>query len=374
MAVVTDPGGDPGCELRIADAVAVTALLVVTLVTSSWELVPMVLATTPLYARHRWPLPCLAVQLSGVGIAEHRFVPPLVLVALVVGVAAGVGVSGRWPRVLAAVGSVGAVVPIRLAGGSSSFTTVLAATWLLVFAMRSLWLRAVTAERYARALAGEQQARQALAVEAERARIARELHDILGHHIAVMLIQAGAARGRARDLPEVGQALLEVESAGRQAMDDLRRLLRLLGPDPSEDAAASDDAASAPQPGLARLDPLLDRIRAAGLPVDLSRRGTAGAVGSGVDLAAFRVVQEGLTNALKYSACAPTEVTVAYEPNGLRVTVRDHGTGGSADLRDGEGRGLLGLRERVALYQGEFRAGRHPEGGFEIEAWYPGGQ
>lgn len=332
----------------------------------------------PLAGRRYRPLTCFAVQLVGLGLAGRpASAPPTVMLAIAMGGYDAVGVSGRRPRIAAAAGALGVIVLMHLSNPTGS-SLLLLSVWLLAAALRALWLRSETAEQYADALAREHLAERRLAVETERARIARELHDALGHNVIVMMIQAGAARQAVAGPEAARTALLEVEAAGRQAMSELRHLLALLGPDrdgdngePCAGEGDEDFDELAPQPGLMLLDPLLDRIRAAGLPVSLAMRGPARPLDRGIDLAAYRVIQEGLTNALKYSGGAPTEVTVAYEPTSLTVTVQDRGGTIPAEGRDGTGRGLLGLHERVALYHGHFDAGRQPDGGYRIRAHFP---
>jgi signal transduction histidine kinase len=333
----------------------------------------------PLAGRRYWPLTCFAAQLIALGLSgTPAGAPPTVTLAIAVGAYHAVGVSGRWPRIAAGAGAVCVTMLIHFSGRAGSSVLLLLSVWLLAAALRALWLRSEAAEQYADTLAREHLAERRLAVELERARIARELHDALGHNVSVMMIQAGAARQAVAGPEAARTALLEVEAAGRQAMSELRHLLALLGPDRDRDGGEPEDHPDeddpdelAPQPGLLLLDPLLDRIRAAGLPVSLSTRGPVRPLERGVDLAAYRVIQEGLTNALKYAVGAPTEVTVAYEPTGLTVTVRDRGEAARDAGRDGTGRGLLGLHERVALYSGHFDAGRQPDGGYRIRAHFP---
>jgi len=358
---------------RLVDAAMVVAFTLAA-VAAGWPqhsghgLATVPLVALPLAGRHRWPLTCFALLLLGVGLTGPLSAAPAVLMlALGIGGYSAVGVTGRWPRIMAGAGTVSVLLLMHFSRTSGSSAVLPVAAWLLALAVRLLWLRAQTAEQHAEALRREHRAQQALAVETERARIARELHDVLGHNVSVMMIQAGAARHAVQGQPEVSQALLEVEAAGRQAMSELRHLLRLLGPDGSD----SERDGLSPQPGLEHLDPLVDRICAAGLPVNLTVLGRVRSLEPGLDLAAYRVVQEGLTNALKYAGGAPTEVAVAYEPTGLSVTVRDRGGSGGHEARDGSGRGLLGLRERVALYHGQFQAGRLDDGGYQIHAYFP---
>ncbi|MEU6306300.1 sensor histidine kinase [Streptomyces chartreusis] len=229
------------------------------------------------------------------------------------------------------------------------------------------------------------------AVSAERDRIARELHDIVSHNVSLMVVQAGAAREVMGTMPdEASAALRAVEDAGRGAMTDLRHLLGLLAPSPSgedEDTGTdSDDRASAadlaPQPGMDRLGQLVDRVSFAGLPVEVRISGEPRPLPQGIDVTAYRIVQEALTNALRHGDGGKAEVTVRYASHALRVEVLNTGpsvlTGGAPQEprpvprhRDGTGRGLLGLRERVAVYGGDLDARRRLGGGYRVRARIP---
>jgi signal transduction histidine kinase len=194
----------------------------------------------------------------------------------------------------------------------------------------------------------------------ERRRIAREMHDVVAHSVSVMVVQAGGARRILdRDPARAIDAAAHIEEVGRAAMAEMRRLLGVLH--------HSDERA--PQPGMARLGALVERTRAAGLPVSLSVEGEPRSLPAGKDLAAYRVVQEALTNAIKHAGAAPTEVTVRWEPSHLELEIVDNGApavnGGSG------GHGLVGMEERVRLYDGELRAGRREGGGFEVVARLP---
>ncbi|MBB4763953.1 signal transduction histidine kinase [Actinoplanes digitatis] len=209
------------------------------------------------------------------------------------------------------------------------------------------------------------------ATEHERARIARELHDVVTHNVSVMVIQAGAARKVMDATPEQArEALLAVEAGGRAAMAELRHVMGLLtmdsdGPDPAGAAGL------APQPGLDRLDELVERVRDSGVPVELTMSGQARPVPSGVELAAYRVVQEALTNTVKHAAGATASVAVEYGADRLRVLVTDTGGAPRTPVAAGAGRGLIGLRERLAVYGGTLQAGRRPGGGYRVDAQIP---
>ncbi|MFF0474705.1 sensor histidine kinase [Streptomyces sp. NPDC004284] len=222
-----------------------------------------------------------------------------------------------------------------------------------------------------RVLRAEQEAALRRAVEAERSRIARELHDVVTHNVSMMTIQAGAARTVLATSPEQArEAMLAVEAAGRTAMSELRHVMGLLtmsadGPDPAADVAL------APQPGLDALAELTDRVRASGVPVEVAVRGVPVELPTGVDLAAYRVVQEALTNAVKHAAGARVSVEVEYGADRLRVEVRDTGGRRLRTAEPGGGHGLLGLRERLAVYGGTLDAGSRPHGGYRVRAVIP---
>jgi signal transduction histidine kinase len=207
-----------------------------------------------------------------------------------------------------------------------------------------------------------------LATEQERARIARELHDVVTHNVSVMVIQAGAARKVLATAPDqANDALLAVEAGGRAAMTELRQVMGLLTKD--GDTPEPDDSADlTPQPGLSRLESLVARVRDAGLPVELTVVGRVRALPPGVELAAYRVVQEALTNTMKHASGATATVTVEYRDDALRVEILDTGGAPSESETAGNGRGLIGLRERLAVYGGTLHTGRRLTGGYRVEA------
>ncbi|HTJ39538.1 MAG TPA: histidine kinase [Dactylosporangium sp.] len=231
----------------------------------------------------------------------------------------------------------------------------------------------------------ERQVAARAAVGAERARIARELHDIVSHNVSVMVVQAGAARevlaATGADVPpDVAGALAAVEGAGRDALKELRHLLGLLAPAPDgDDEADEGDEVEdfAPQQGLDGLSRLVDRIAFAGLPVDVRIGGEPRALPAGIDVTAYRIVQEALTNALKHGRADRAEVDVRYAERYLRIEVLNtgpsvlSGRAGAPSAPQGAGRGLLGLRERVAVYGGDLDARRRLGGGFRVRARIP---
>jgi signal transduction histidine kinase len=235
---------------------------------------------------------------------------------------------------------------------------IAAAAWALGRALAERGRRTMTLEERAGRLEREHEA----AVADERARIARELHDVIAHSVSVMTVQAGAARllleedaARARD------SLLAVEGTGRQALGEMRRLLGILRGD-------EEEMRLAPQPGIADIGSLVEHVRAAGLPVDVVVEGEPQPLPPGIDLAAYRVVQEALTNALKHAGAARAAVEIRYGPSALDLSVVNDGH----VARNGRaGHGLVGMRERVALYGGEFDAGPRREGGYAVRARLP---
>jgi signal transduction histidine kinase len=202
------------------------------------------------------------------------------------------------------------------------------------------------------------------AIAAERSRIARELHDVLAHSLSVMVVQSGAARRIvARDPERAAQAAELVRETGREALAELRHLFGPVRRGEGEDLSGP--------PSIARVEQLAARARAAGLDVRVEVEGTPVELPPGVDLTAYRVVQEALTNTLKHAGSANAGVTVAYGATELAISIEDDGTPGAGALDESGGHGLLGMRERVALYGGEIEAGPRPGGGFAVSARLP---
>ena len=235
--------------------------------------------------------------------------------------------------------------------------------WVAGFALRERAEQAEAAEIRATLAERERDAAARIAVAEERARIARELHDIVAHAVSVMVLQVGAVRHRLPDaLAEDRDALRGVERAGRTALAEMRRLLAAMRPD-------GDDAEFLPQPGIDGLGSLLEEVGRAGLPVELHVDGEPFPLPRGIDLSAYRIVQEGLTNALKHARASNADVIVRYSSDELQLEVRDDGEGGSTN--DGLGHGLVGIRERVKIYGGEMTAATATEGGFILRTRLP---
>jgi signal transduction histidine kinase len=197
----------------------------------------------------------------------------------------------------------------------------------------------------------------------ERGRIARELHDVVAHNVSMMVVQAGAAeRVLEGDQPEVRDALSAIGNTGRETVDEMRLLLGVL-------RRSDDGLAFAPQPGLDDLDQLVRNVSSTGVHVALHIEGARAPLPPGVDLSAYRIIQEALTNVIKHAGPASAEVTVRYDKDCVEVEVRDDGH--SEAPGDGTGNGLIGMRERVAMLGGELRAGTSQSGGFAVSARLP---
>ncbi|QGV82457.1 sensor histidine kinase [Streptomyces ficellus] len=342
-----------------------------------------VVASGALALRRRHPLAVLCV-VTAATLATPHSVMRLTFYAFVIAVYSAAVYSPYRVATLAAL-----PVSVVLVGTSGNARTpivpneyiallILAPMAVAAVGLRTWKLR--TAEGRTRLSALEREQAEALrrAVEHERARIARELHDVVTHNVSVMIIQAGAARKIMHTSPEqAGEALLAVEAGGRAAMTELRHVMGLLTmADDGERTDGGTDMAGAaaelaPQPGLDRLGALVGRVRDTGLPVDLAVTGPARSLPPGLELAAYRVVQEALTNTVKHASGATAAVTVEYGPERLRVEVTDTGGDVGAGAATGSGRGLIGLRERLAVYGGTLTTGRRLTGGYRVEALIP---
>ncbi len=253
--------------------------------------------------------------------------------------------------------------------GSIAFTIVfVGGPWAAGLAIRLRKERETVLHAANLRLADEQEERARRAVAEERSRIARELHDVVSHAISVTVLQArGARRVLDEDPASVRRALDAIETTNTAALGDMRRLLAVL-----RDTEDADVRTHAPQPSLDNLEQLVAQVHESGLPVTLDIAGRRDSVPPGVDLSAYRIVQEALTNVLKHSTDATARVELAYDDAGLAVTVTDDGT--SRDVTDAHavpGHGLIGIRERVAVVGGEVTAGPRPEGGFRVHARLP---
>jgi signal transduction histidine kinase len=339
-----------------------------------------VVAVLPLAWRRRAPLVVWAVSggAAFVALAQHG-TPGLLAFGPLVAVYTVATLSPRRVSLLAgATTLVGVTVGIALGRPNQLVweafvfpAVVIAACWLVGDNLRVR--RAYVAELEAKSARADSDRETAStrAAEEERARIARELHDVVVHHVSVIAVQAGAARMNAEHgAPPADsvQALRAVETSARTALGELRQLLGILR---HED----EPPALAPQPGLDQLDRLLDDVRRTGLPVAVRIEGEPRGLPAAVDLSAYRIVQEALTNALRHGGAAPALVVVRYGVDHLEIEVTDEGRGVPAAVPAGAattvGHGLVGMRERVSIFGGEFDAGPRPEGGFGVSARIP---
>jgi signal transduction histidine kinase len=324
--------------------------------------------TVALAWRRRFPLPItvgLAVSIVATN-PEGLFTTFLatVLMAYTAG-AEREGVE-RW----AAVGVLLSIFALEMLFGTPEPSDVAAA---LVFVLGPAGVGAALRHRSHRAadalarverLERERETETAAAAAEERARIARELHDIVSHSISVIAIQTQAVRRRlGAEQTREAEDLAAVETTARQALAEMRRLFGVLRTE------GSHGVALAPQPGLGELGRLLDQVRASGLPVELQVEGEPTELPPGVDLAGYRIVQEGLTNTLRHAGASRAIVTLRYGETDLEVVVDDDGRGANGGFTGGHG--LLGIRERVALYGGSVHEGAPPGGGFRLAARLP---
>jgi signal transduction histidine kinase len=249
-------------------------------------------------------------------------------------------------------------IPGETASDLTFITLRFVVAWVAGYALRERAEQVEAAEE--RATHAELTAR--VAVAEERGRIARELHDIVAHAVSVMVLQAGVVRRRLSAPSEDRDLLNGVELAGKNALAEMRRLLAAM-------RREGEEADLVPQPGLDGLDSLLDEVSRAGLPVELHVEGKPVPLPRGIDLSAYRIVQEGLTNALKHAHASDADVTVRYRPDELEIEVRDNGQGSATN--DGLGHGLIGVRERVTIYGGKMTAGTAVDGGFVLNTRLP---
>ncbi len=241
------------------------------------------------------------------------------------------------------------------------FALLLWGSWAVGLLTRRSRERAERAGRLAARLDAEREVAEATAVAAERARIARDVHDSVAHSVSVMVLQVGALRTTLEPGGRAAQVLTGVERLGREAVDELRGLVGLL----------REEQGSAAPPSLDRVPELLEEVRVAGLPVRLEVSGEPAELPPAVDVSAYRVLQEALSNVLRHAGPVPTAVRVRHDPAALVVSVEDEGPGTTTAPAGSGGHGLLGIRERVAVLGGAVEAGPRPEGGFRLRARFP---
>jgi len=341
-----------------------------------------VLASAPLVLRRRYPLSVFWLVM-GSTLAMTNSAPRVALVTCLIGAYSAAAYSPYRVPALSSLLAAALLVALTRNTSLPDISNALIPFVLLTpiaagaNTIRTWKRRAAASQDRMQSLEREQAEATRRAVEFERARIARELHDVVTHNVSVMIVQAGAARKVMDAYPgQAAEALLAVEASGRAAMSELRQVMGLLnagaqGPEGLDGVHGVDGAALAPQPGLDRLDALVGRVRDTGLAVTLSVTGAARPVPPGISLAAYRVVQEALTNTVKHAVGASASVAVQHSPRALVLEITDTGGSPGQCAPDGNGRGLIGLRERLAVYGGVLEAGRRLTGGYRVRAVIP---
>jgi signal transduction histidine kinase len=336
----------------------------------------VLLHTLPLVARRRFPGTVLVlVVASGLAFALLDLPPDILGVAILVAVYSVAAYGDRWVALAGLAVAEAGLAAIQLTPGRTGAVTlvinmgVVAATWLLGHFAHNYRAYAAGLEEQTAEL---EQAREELARRAvveERLRLARELHDVVAHAMSVIAVQSGVGAHVASTQPkEARRSLAAIEATSRATLEELRRLLGVLR---QEDEPPGD---LAPVPGLANLDSLLAEVSKAGLAVKLQVSGTRPPLPAGVDLSAYRIVQEALTNVVKHAGSARAQVVVGYGDQDVTVEVIDDGRGLTAPAGDGRvrvGHGLIGMRERVQVFGGELETGPCPGGGFRVAARLP---
>ena len=335
----------------------------------------LAVVVAPIFARRRFPFGgpaaywVLAAAITFYDGSLIPFIGSLGVVGLATAFMLGNLRNGLKAGIGLAIVTVGIVIVVYNIPGTTTtsdfvfITLRFVVAWLAGYALRERAEQAEAAEERAIRAEREREAAARVAVAEERTRIARELHDVVAHSVSVMVLQVGAVRHKLPDsLVEDRDALEGVERAGRTALTEMRRLLSAMRRD-------GDEVEFTPQPGLDGLDSLLDEVGRAGLPVELHVDGQPFPLPRGVDLSAYRIVQEGLTNALRHAHASDADVIVRYRPDELEIEVRDNGNGTA--MSDGHGHGLVGVRERVKIYGGEMSAGKSPDGGFVLSTRLP---
>ncbi len=325
------------------------------------------LMTLPLAWRRRAPLAVVAVVMGALAFESLAVgsapTPDSPLVAWLLAI---YSVAAHCDRVPALVGGGMSLAAGLVWIGLDDFFlpfVVFGGLWLAGRMVRQRETHARVVEERTAALDRERAANARVSAAEERARIARELHDVLSHSVSVMVVQAGAERmALGSDRAATGETLEAIERTGRQALGEMRRLLGML-------RVGDEPPAHAPQPTLADLDGLVSHVREAGLPVELQVEGYPIAVPQGVAVSAYRIVQEALTNVLKHAGPAQARVVLRYANRELELEIADDGQG-ARDVGEA-GHGLVGMRERVALYGGDFDAAARNGGGFVVRARLP---
>ncbi len=343
--------------------------------TTLWFGVPAIaIAVLPIFARRRYPFGgpiAYFVLAAAISLVDWHLIPSaegLFVVGLAAAFLLG-NLRNPWQAGIGLVAVLGslAFIVYKIPGHTTSelvFVPIdFAVAWVAGYALRERAEQAEAAEMRAAVAEREREAAARIAVAEERARIARELHDIVAHAVSVIVLQVGAVRHKLPDaLAEDRDALRGVERAGRKALAEMRLLLAAIRPD-------GEEVERGPQPGLDGLDSLVEQVGRAGLPVQVHVDGQPFPLPRAIDLSAYRIVQEGLTNALKHSNASRADVTVRYAPRQIELEVRDDGAGHATS--DGLGHGLVGVRERVKIYGGEMTVGKANGGGFVLSTRLP---
>ena len=340
--------------------------VVVALVSLGW--------TLPFAFRRRHPFwaPLTAAAALGLVAAVDPTATQRLTMPFIAAIAAAVAFGYQRERGLAiagwaAIAGAAAFLDYRTTSTLADFfwtTLILSLAWVFGVALGTRTEQARELRERVRTVERERAQAEERAAGEERARIARELHDVVAHSVSVMVVQAsGVRRLLQEEQHREREALMSVEQIGRQALMEMRRMLGVMR------TGEEQPAALAPQPGLQHLDRLIAQVEEAGLPVTLHVEGERPELPPGVDLSAYRIVQEGLTNALKHAKGASAQVTVRYDDASVQLEVADDGPG--VDGANGAGHGLVGMRERVALYGGTLEAGPRDGGGFVLRAKLP---
>jgi signal transduction histidine kinase len=372
--------GDAALALLLA-AVSLVDLLVSKNPASSWggrgaiQVIVALALTLPLALRARFPILVAAVVNVAGGLLVVLAAPHQpAFEAFVADVLAiySLGAHTRGRRAWAGLALMFVLgIPFAVAASdrgfhAANFAAPVAWTlgfWMIGQIIQGRRRRTRELEALTRELEAQRDLQAQAAVSVERGRIARELHDIVAHNVSMMVVQAGAAaRVLEGEQPHVRDALATIAETGRLTVDEMRTLLGVL-------RANEEGLALSPQPGLGDLEQLCGGIRQAGLPVALRVEGEAASLPQALDLSAFRIVQEALTNTLKYAGPATAEVTVRYQNGAVELEISDTGEGRANG--HGTGHGLIGMRERVAMFGGDLEAGRREDGGFTVRARLP---
>jgi signal transduction histidine kinase len=322
----------------------------------------LVLGCVPLAFRRRRPVTVLTlVGAATAALAAQETGADLALSLVVASFTAAAHVDReRFQRVVVPIAVVAAVASLLLAYPDTNWVEVLVGT---TFSAGLPMLFGRIAHNRRRRLAGDRERAAHDAVMAERSRIARELHDAVAHSMSVLVVQAGAARTVIDRDPEAAKAAIaRIEETGRDGLTEMRRLIGVL-------TAPGTEADLSPQPGLAQFEALLETVRGAGVPVEVVTRGQPRQLPPSADLIAYRVVQEALTNVVRHAGGAHARVLLDWSHDALAIEVADDGRGGAADAAGGHG--LIGMRERVALYGGSLETGARPGGGFSVRVRLP---